>query len=118
MLLRQFDEQLALTKKFPGLFNDWRNPVFIEHHTHEMLRQRIYQIAAGYEDCDDADTLRTDPTFQTLVGKADPLASQPTLSRLENHADEQTNEALGATGLQWFLQHPHQPYIVAEVSPK
>lgn len=116
LLLRQFDEQLALTKKFPGLFNDWRNPVFIEHHTHEMLRQRIYQIAAGYEDCDDADTLRTDPTFQTLVGKADPLASQPTLSRLENHADEQTNEALGATGLQWFLQHGYpKKYVPKEL---
>ena len=105
LLLRQFDEQLALTKKLRGLYNDWRNPVFIEHHTHEMLRQRIYQIAAGYEDCDDADTLRSDPIFQTIVGKADPLASQPTLSRLENHADEQTNDKLGATALQWFLQH-------------
>src|SRR6266850_13582 len=88
LLLRQFDAQLALTKKLNGLFNDWRNPVFIEHHTHEMLCQRIYQIAAGYEDCDDADTLRNDATFQAIVGKSDPLASQPTLSRLENHAGE------------------------------
>jgi hypothetical protein len=39
LLLRQFDAQLALTKKLNGLFNDWRNPVFIEHHTHEMLCQ-------------------------------------------------------------------------------
>lgn len=105
LLLRQFDEQLALTKRLRGLFNDWRHPVFIEHHTHEMLCQRIYQIAAGYEDCDDADTLRSDPTFQTIVGKSDPLASQPTLSRLENHADWQTIERLSAVGLQWFIQH-------------
>src|SRR5512133_2755847 len=105
LLLRQFDAQLALTKKLPGLFNDWRNPVFIEHETHEMLCQRIYQIAAGYEDCNDAGTLRLDPTFQTIVGKPDPLASQPTLSRLENHADQQTIERLGAVGLQWFLKH-------------
>jgi hypothetical protein len=75
LLLRQFDGQLALTKKLTGLCNDWRNPLFIEHHTHEMLCQRIYQIAAGYEDCNDADTLRCDPTFQTIVGKSDPLAS-------------------------------------------
>ena len=104
LLLRQFDEQLALSKKLRGVFNDWRNADFIEHHTHEMLRQRIYQIAAGYEDCDDADTLRTDPTFQTVVGKSDPLASQPTLSRLENHADWQTVNRLSAVGLQWFIQ--------------
>jgi hypothetical protein len=49
--------------------------------------------------------LRGDPTFQTIVGKADPLASQPTLSRLENQADWPTIERLGAVGLQWFLQH-------------
>jgi hypothetical protein len=108
LLLRQFDEQLALTKRLAGLFNDWRHPVFIEHHTYEMLCQRIYQIAAGYEDCDDADTLRRDPTFQAIVGKSDPLASQPTLSRLENHADEQTLQRLGAVGLQWFLQHGYR----------
>lgn len=108
LLLRQFDEQLALTKRLPGLYNDWRNEFFIEHHTHEMLYQRIYQIAAGYQDCNDADTLRHDPTFQTIVGKSDPLASQPTLSRLENHADEATIERLGAVGLQWFLQHGYR----------
>jgi Transposase DDE domain group 1 len=108
LLLRQFDAQLALTQKLDGLFNDWRHPVFIEHHTHEMLCQRIYQIAAGYQDCNDADTLRIDPTFQTIVGKSDPLASQPTLSRLENHADEQTIERLGAVGLHWFLQQGYK----------
>jgi hypothetical protein len=110
LLLRQFDAQLALTKKLNGLFNDWRHRVFIEHHTHEMLCQRIYQIAAGYEDCNDANTLRHDPTFQTIVGKFDPLASQPTLSRLENHADEQTIERLGAVGLHWFLQHGYKKH--------
>jgi len=108
LLLRQFDAQLALTKKLNGIFNDWRHPVFIEHHTHEMLCQRIYQIAAGYEDCNDADTLRIDPTFQTIVGKPDPLASQPTLSRLENHADEETIERLRTVGLQWFLKHGYK----------
>jgi hypothetical protein len=108
LLVRQFDAQLALTKRLWGMCNEWRNPLFIEHHTHEMLCQRIYQIAAGYEDCDDADTLRSDATFQTIVGKSDPLASQPTLSRLENHADEATIERLGAIGLQWFLQHGYR----------
>lgn len=108
LLLRQFDAQLALTKKLNGIFNDWRHPVFIEHQTHEMLCQRIYQIAAGYEDCNDADTLRQDPTFQIIVGKSDPLASQPTLSRLENHADEETIQRLSATGLQWFLKHGYK----------
>lgn len=108
LLLRQFDAQLALTTKLKGIYNDRRNPVFIEHPTHEMLCQRIYQIAAGYQDCNDADRLRRDRTFQTIVGKADPLASQPTLSRLENQADWETIERLGAVGLGWFSQHGYK----------
>lgn len=108
LLLRQFDAQLGLTKRLWRVCNEWRNPLFIEHPTDEMLCQRIYQIAAGYQDQDDADTLRHDVTFQTLIGKSDPLASQPTLSRLENHADWQTIEGMGAVGLQWFLQHGYK----------
>jgi Transposase DDE domain group 1 len=108
LLLRQFDEQLGLTQKLWGIFNDWRNPDFIDHQTQEMLCQRIYQIVAGYEDCNDAERLRLDPSFQTLVGKDDPLASQPTLSRLENHADWQTIVRLRDLGLQWFLQHGYR----------
>ena len=42
LLLRQFDAQWALTKQFTGLCNDSRNPLFIEHHTHEMLCQRMF----------------------------------------------------------------------------
>jgi Transposase DDE domain group 1 len=105
LLLRQFDEQLGLTKKLRGIFNDWRNPDFIDHQTQEMLCQRIYQIAAGYEDCNDTERLRLDPSFQSLLGKDEPLASQPTLSRLETHADWQTIVRLRNLCLQWFLQH-------------
>lgn len=108
LLVREFDKQLALTKRFQGIFNDWRNPVFIDHQTHQMLCQRIYQIAAGYEDCDDADTLRTDPTFSAVVGRSDPLASQPTLSRLENQADWQTIGRLRDLALRWFIEHGYR----------
>ena len=54
-----------------------------------MLRQRVFGILAGYEDCNDHDTLRDDPVFKLVAGKLpedDPLASQPTLSRFENLA--------------------------------
>jgi len=55
-----------------------------------MVRQRIYGILAGYEDCNDHDTLRGDPVFKMVSGREpqDPdLASQPTLSRFENAID-------------------------------
>ena len=114
LLLREFDKQLSLTKPLKGLYNDWRNPLLIEHETHEMLCQRLYQIGAGYEDCNDADTLRTDPTLTTVVGRTEALASQPTLSRLENHADWTTIGRLRDLSLRWFLKHGYRKQEVPE----
>jgi hypothetical protein len=84
VLLREFDERLKLTAGLKGLVADERDRRYIEHPTLNLLRQRIYQIAAGYEDANDATFLRHDPTLRAVVGRGElPLASQPTLSRLE-----------------------------------
>jgi hypothetical protein len=72
-----------------------------------MLRQRIYQIAAGYEDAVDANLLRFDPTLQTVVrpeGPGQPLAGQSTLSRLENGATWTDIGGLADLSLDWFLR--------------
>jgi hypothetical protein len=64
-----------------------KTSVFIVHHSVlSLFRQRLYQIIAGYEDANDADRLRHDPTFQILADQplGAPLGSQPTLSRWEN----------------------------------
>jgi len=70
---------------------DGRDPNRIKHPLEEMLGQSIYQIACGYEDCNDADQLRGDPVFKAaldLLPQADDeLASQPTLCRLENNIE-------------------------------
>jgi hypothetical protein len=88
--LEQAEATLGLCTAFAALIPEWRRgPV---RHTRETLvRQRVLQIACGYEDQDDADTLRTDPLLKLVCGRlpetgAD-LASQPTLSRLENAVD-------------------------------
>jgi hypothetical protein len=89
--LRQFDDQLGLTERFIACLNDPRDPALVDHSLGEMVRQRLYGILAGYEDCNDHDTLRRDPVFKLVSGQApnDPreLASQPTLSRFENGVD-------------------------------
>jgi hypothetical protein len=80
---------------------EWRRGG-VRHSLERLVRQRVFQIACGYEDQDDADTLRTDPAFKLACGRlpaSEPdLASQPTLSRLENavdrHSDERLAEAL------------------------
>jgi len=88
--IRQFDDRIGLTDHFIACLNDPREPDQIEHSLHEMVCQRIYGIPAGYEDCNDHDTLRGDPVFKMVSGKKpndDDLASQPTLSRFENAID-------------------------------
>ena len=90
LLLREFDHRFRLSDDLAGAYDDPRRPDRIEHSILALLRQRVYQIVAGYEDADDSDLLRTDPVLQTVVGQRDlamPLGSQPTMSRLENGAD-------------------------------
>jgi hypothetical protein len=85
VLLRQLDEKLGLTASFASLFEDDRDPGRVEHSRLEQMRQRVYQIALGYEDCNDGDWLRTDPALRLACGaEGGVLSSQPTLSRFEN----------------------------------
>jgi hypothetical protein len=83
--LRQFDEQWDYTGRMARCLVD---PKPNRAHTlPSMLRQRLFGILAGYEDCNDHDTLRDDPVFKLVAGRppdGDALASQPTLSRFEN----------------------------------
>jgi hypothetical protein len=85
--LRQFDEQIGLTRQFADALDDPRDPELCEHTFLEMVRSRLFGILAAYEDQNDHDALRHDPVFKLLADRspeAPPLASQPTLSRFEN----------------------------------
>ena len=108
LLLRELDERLGLTRAFDRAVADGRDGRYIEHGMGDLLRQRVYQIAAGYEDAVDANLLRHDPTFQTLIdpdGDGDPLAGQSTISRLENAANWKDIGRLSDLSLTWFLRH-------------
>ena len=84
--LRAFDECHHLTRDLAALLSDPREDDRVRHDSLELLRQRIYQIVAGYEDANDADRLRHDPMLQIVADQrlGHPLGSQPTLSRWEN----------------------------------
>lgn len=88
LLLRGVERRLGLAQRLAECMTDRRDPLRIVHPLAEMLRLRMFAIAAGYEDADDCDQLRDDPVFKLAVGHApesgDPLCSQPTMSRLEN----------------------------------
>ena len=97
LLLREVDKRTGIIAKFARCFTDHREPTLIEHTVEQLVAQRIYGLALGYEDLNDHDELRRDPLLATLVGKADPtgqarsrerdagkaLAGKSTLNRLE-----------------------------------
>ena len=89
--LARADDRLGVSAAFAAHIRDWRRGP-VRHPLALLLRQRLLQIACGYADQDDADTLRRDPLLKLVCGRrphepsAD-LASQPTLSRLENAVD-------------------------------
>lgn len=88
LYLREVDRRIGLIDRLITAMNDPRRQTHIHHQMCELWRQRVYQIACGYEDADDCDHLKGDPAFKIAAGRDpqdDPdLASQPTMSRLEN----------------------------------
>ena len=92
LLLRQADQRLNLLSRLAGCFQDRRNPVYISHRVQELIAQRVYGVALGYEDLSDHDQLRQDPLLAVLSGKQrageEPLAGKSTLNRLELSTEE------------------------------
>jgi hypothetical protein len=92
LLLGQVDRGLGLIRRFAQCFRDRRDPRFVEHQVETLVGQRIFGLALGYEDLNDHDELRKDPTFTALAGKLAPvsradcaaLAGKSTLNRLEH----------------------------------
>ena len=88
LLLKAVDERLGLTARVAACLTDPRQPGKVRHELIELLRQRVFGLACGYADCNDAARLAHDPLHKLLLDR-DPLAgpalaSQPTLSRFEN----------------------------------
>ena len=108
MLLSAADRQLGLTASLAQLLPDHRDPTKVVHGLDEMLAQRVYQIACGYEDCNDAGDMRRDPVLKTSIGRlpeTDPdLASQPTLSRFENRVTRTQLRRMAEVFVDSFVQ--------------
>ena len=92
LLLGQVDQGLGLVRRFAACFVDRRDPRYVEHQVETLVGQRIFGLALGYEDLNDHDELRKDPTLAVLAGKlspvlrtdCEPLAGKSTLNRLEH----------------------------------
>jgi hypothetical protein len=86
LLLREADRKINLLGRLAACFTDGRSPLLVKHRLSEMLAQRIYGLALGYEDLNDHEQLRSDPLLAVLAGKRnldETLAGKSTLNRLE-----------------------------------
>jgi hypothetical protein len=79
LLLRQVDVNLGLTQELAQCFCDQRNAAWVDHSVQELVRQRIFGTALGYEDINDHQRLRLDPLLAAACGKTDPLGEQRVL---------------------------------------
>jgi len=134
LLLQRTEQRTGILAQFARCFTDHRDPELIEHTVLELLTQRIFALALGYEDLNDHDDLRHDPLLATVVGKADPtgtdrarqrdkgkaLAGKSTLNRLEltpvradrHHRYKKIvvhQKAVEQLLIDLFLQAHHQP---------
>ena len=110
LLVRQADLRLGLTASVANQFKDSRRQASCQHSVLSMLRQRVYGLAAGYEDLNDHDSLRHDLAWQTAVGRDAPTASSPTLCRLENRADRAMAIAMHQVLVEQFIaSYPEPP---------
>ena len=120
LLLREVDRRIDLVKRLAGCFLDGRSPLLVKHQLSEMLAQRIYGLALGYEDLNDHDELRRDPLLSLLSGKRkleQELAGKSTLNRLElagrttrYHKITYSAEAMDQLLVDLYLEsHNHPP---------
>ena len=93
LLARQAEEKEQICQRIANCIDEWRTPGKIEQSLHQFISQRVYQLVGGYEDANDSNQLRHDPIYKIACGRLliateELLASQPTITRLENQVSK------------------------------
>lgn len=117
LLLREVENQIKIVTSLAEVINDPRDARYVKHNVIDMMMQRVSQIAAGYEDADDCDELRTDPIFKMFANRLPEtdrdLASQPTMSRFENSISRTYLYRLAKVFIDNFISsYDQQPEII------
>lgn len=117
LLLGEVNRQLGLTSKISDCISDKRDSRYIDHTIEELITQRVFQIAAGYEDCNDCNDMRNDMILKTCVGRlpqtGNDLGSQSTMSRLENMVENADLYKIGEQMVDIFIDsYSSQPKVI------
>ena len=112
LFLREVEERIGLITKMADSLRDRRHPGYVQHQLLELFRQRIFQIAGGYEDGNDSNELREDPIMKIAcerLPEGEPLASQPTISRFENSLSRTDLYRIAKVFLDVFIESYEEP---------
>ena len=113
ILLKDIDDHLGLTHDLAAVLSDPRDARRVKFTLHDLLKQRVFQIAAGYEDANDSNTLRDDPIFKLMLDRLPetgaPFASQPTMSRCENRVSRTELYRMAVVLLNQFIASYDSP---------
>jgi hypothetical protein len=107
LFLRETERSIGIIRRLAECIPDNRDQRYVDHQMRELMAQRVMQIACGYEDADDSDSLRSDPALKIACGRAPlsgtDLGSQPTISRFENAVSRTTLYRMGQAVVDSFL---------------
>lgn len=108
LLARQAEEQVQVCQGLAGCIQEWRDPNRITHSLKQLVILRVYQLLGGYEDANDSNLLRHDPIYKIACGRLpiagqELLASQPTITRLENHVSKREVAAMRSRMVEEFI---------------
>lgn len=114
LLVRQAEERLGICRGLAACIGEWRDPDKLVHPLTDLVSQRVYQLVGGYEDANDSNQLRHDPIYKIVcerlpkVGE-NALASQPTMTRLENHVSRSENSKMRRFFVEHFIARHQVP---------
>jgi hypothetical protein len=107
LLLKEIENNIGIVKAIAGCIKDERHQSYVQHSIYSMISQRVFQIAAGYEDTNDCDTLKDDAILKICSGQLPEtgrmLASQPTMCRLENYSSRKELYNIGESIFDNFI---------------
>jgi hypothetical protein len=113
LLLRELESKIGIVDRIVEALWDRRHQSYVDHSYTDLIRQRVFQIACGYEDANDSDDLRSDPALKAACDRlpmtGEDLASQPTMSRLENSVSRTDLYRIGQALVDAFIASYKKP---------
>lgn len=114
LLARQAEETAQVCQSLAECIDEWRDPNKITHSLHQLVSQRVYQLVGGYEDANDSNVLRHDPIYKIAcerlpIANQELLASQPTITRLENHVGKAEVAKMRSRMVDGFIEGYQEP---------